>query len=97
MDKLEDKFIKNPLYMINNWLKHYDDDNMLDGLLATIIQLIILNISQAIYEHADEEKKNGKLKYSSHDAMSCAITQLRYLADRLEARLIQEKNPSKRH
>lgn len=97
MDDLENKVVQNPLFLINKWIANYKDDHLLDGLLATIIQLIILSLSTAIYEDADTKKKNGEQKYSSHDAMACAITQLRALADRLQVRLSQEQSPEQVH
>lgn len=83
---------KNPLDAIKHWLKHYEDYDPIDVLMARIVAQVLSQIGNSICDEVEQKRKN-KESYTGGLALRCAIKQLRDVADDME-RTIEEHGDS---
>ncbi|HHF7341039.1 TPA: hypothetical protein ACPSKZ_000694 [Legionella anisa] len=75
-----------PINIIKKWIKEFDDECPIDGLIARIVAQTISNVGCGINEEMEElAKKSDDPKYSGKDAARCAIEKIREIANQIES------------
>ena len=78
---------KAPMEAIKFWLKHYEDTDPIDTIIARTVASVISEIGIGIHDDVRQSRKSGKKEYDGKQAMICAVEKLRMIANQFQSHI----------